>query len=174
MSTRKAKSTLQESDGSYEQFLRGIDLVSVGLKGCSAFLDRSGLHSLYSETKRPLRSFKGAYKVTQMGEGFFEASGLFIVTVRESPDAKPVLSVECEFEAHLHGIEPIAKGFVERFVNSEFQLILVPYARQFVSSTTAQMSIPPLIIPLSTASSDNSASKIVRPKKPKRVHAKSR
>ena len=64
---------------------------------------------------------------------------------------------------------------MERFVDSEFRLILVPYARQFVSSTTAQMGIPPLVIPLSIASSSKRSNKEKIPtKKTAKSHAKAR
>jgi hypothetical protein len=157
-SPQKAINSLQQSDDRYEEFLRGVELVSVGLRDCSAHLDRAGLSRLWSSEKRPPRTFSDTYHVTELGSNFFEAAGLFVVKVQESPSADPVLSVECEFEAHLHGVEPISKAFVDRFVKSEFRLILVPYARQFVSSITAGMSIPPLIIPLSTKSATDSKS----------------
>jgi hypothetical protein len=153
MSTEKATNVSQESDGKYEQFLRSLRLIWVGLKSCSSSLDRDALYRLSSEKKKPIRTFEGTYKVNQVGTGYFEASGLFLVTVRESPEADPVVSVTCEFEAHLHAAKPLHRPFIERFASSEFHLILVPYARQFVSATTAQMNIPPLFIPLSTVSS---------------------
>jgi hypothetical protein len=174
-STQKQPSNLQENDGGYGEFLRGLDLVWVGLKGCSVFIDRDGLSKLFSEKKRSVRRFSDTYAVRGLGPNFFEASGSFIVTIQESPEAKPVLTVECEFDAHLHGPEPISKGFVERFVASDFQLILVPYARQFVSTTTAQMGIPPLVIPLSIASQTKHSGKDKSPtKKTARAHAKTR
>jgi hypothetical protein len=175
MSTRKATSSLQENDGGYARFLEGLELIAVGLKGCSAHLNRSGMARLSREERRSLRSFTEAYKVTEVGRGYFEACGSFIVTVRESAEAKPVLLVECEYEAHLHGPEPLSVAFIERFVGSEFQLILVPYARQFISSTTAQMSIPPVVIPLSTASPPKSSTReTVRTKRPTKSHGKAR
>jgi hypothetical protein len=138
----------QQSNEKYEEFLRGLELISVGLKGCSASLDRSSLSRIWRE-KKTARVFKDSYKVTEIGIGYFEASGSFLVRVQESQSASLALLVECEFEAHLHATDPISKAFVGRFVNSEFKLILVPYARQFVASVTATMSIPPLVIPLS-------------------------
>lgn len=156
MSTEKATNASQESDERYEQFLRSLRLIWVGLKGSSSSLDRTALFRLLAEKKRPVRTFEGNYKVNEVGAGYFEASGLFAVTVRESPEAEPVVSVTCEFEAHLHAAKPLYGPFVERFAKSEFPLILVPYARQFVSTTTAQMSIPPLFIPLSTGPSPRS------------------
>lgn len=173
-STQKAINSLQQNDGRYEEFLRGVELVSVGLRGCSAHLDRAGLSRLWSSEKRPPRTFSDTYRLTEVGSGFFEAAGLFVVKVQESLSVAPVLSVECEFEAHLHGVEPISKAFVERFVKSEFRLILVPYARQFVSSITAGMSIPPLIIPLSTKSATTGSKSVPSAAKKSKSKAKVR
>ena len=151
----KNTNSLRENNDKYEHFIKGLELIAIGLKGCSASLDRPGLSNLHSEKKTPVRIFKHAYRVTDLGAGYFEASGRFSATVSESPDSDAKLSLECEFEAHLHAAEPISKESVNRFVNSEFQLVLIPYARQFFSSITAQMSIPPLVLPLSTGSSRN-------------------
>jgi preprotein translocase subunit SecB len=174
MNTEKATSASQESDGRYEQFLRGLSLIWVGLRGCSSSLDRAGLFKLFLEKKSPARTFEGTYNVTEVGTAHFEGSGSFIVTIRETLNADPVLSVECVFEAHFHGTKPLPQEFVERFVNSEFQLILVPYARQFVSSITAQMSIPPLVLPLSTGSFKGRVPKKVGTRRGTKPHAKAR
>jgi preprotein translocase subunit SecB len=164
---------LPENDHKYEEFLEGLNLVHMGLKSCAASLEREGFYELFSEKKEgPRRTISDTYKVTKLGKNFFEASGRVVVTVTGSRDAKPVISVECEFEAHIHGAAPIPKDFAERFVNSEFQLILVPYARQFVSSLTAQMSIPPLILPLSTKFSKESGRGAAGGKKPAKRHVK--
>ncbi len=162
---------MPEVDSKYDQFLRGLRIISIGLKSCSASIDRQALLRLMDSKDGPMRIFRDSYKTTLVGTNFFEASGAFMVRVQESPESKPAVLVECEFEAHLHGPEPISKASVERFVKSDFRLLLIPYARQFVSATTAQMSIPPLIIPLSVGSSKES---IVSTKKPKKTHAKAR
>ncbi len=162
---------MPEDNSKYEQFLGGLRLISIGLKSCSASLDRQALFKLLDDKNGPMRIFRDSYKTTHLGTNFFEASGAFVVRVQESPESRPAVLVECEFEAHLHGPEPISKESVERFVDSDFRLLLVPYARQFVSATTAQMSIPPLMIPLSVGSSKES---IVRTKRPRKTHAKDR
>ena len=143
--------------------------MSVGLKGCSAFVDRDGLHAIWDAKKNPVRDFKDTYSVTEIGNGYFEASGSFMVKVSETPASRPVVTIECEFEAHLHGEKPLNAAFVERFVGSAFQLIVIPYARLFVSSVSAQMSIPPLVLPLSIESPKDSKSIV---KKSKAVRAK--
>lgn len=162
---------MPEGDSKYDEFIGGLRLISIGLKSCSASVDSHGLFKLLDERTGPMRIFRDSYKVMHVGRNFFEASGTFMVRVQESPESRPVVLVECEFEAHLHGPEPISKASVERFVDSEFRLLVVPYARQFVSAMSAQMSIPPLIIPLSVGSSKEST---IRTKKPKKVNAKAR
>lgn len=153
MSTRESANSLRTGgEAKYDEFLRRVELISVGLRRCSASLDRPRLIALYAENKAPRRTLADTYKVTDIGENYFEAAGSFVVHLRESNASTPVLTVECEFEAHLHGPEPISEASVKRFVESEFRLILVPYARQFVSSVTATMSIPPLVMPLRTKS----------------------
>lgn len=161
-------------DKNYEQFLRGLRLISVGLKGCSATLERESLYRLLDSNDGPLRTFDDSYKATKIGSSFFEGSGAFTVHVKESANSKPVVVVECEFEAHLHGAEPISKACVERFVDSEFRLILIPFARQFISATTAQMSIPPLVIPLSVGSRSKHSSAARVKKKTAKDHGKTR
>ncbi|HTB10192.1 MAG TPA: hypothetical protein VK752_01405 [Bryobacteraceae bacterium] len=164
---------MPENDHKYEKFLEGLTLVNVGMKACSAFLDRDSFYELFSEKKGgPTRAFKDTYKIAKLGQNFFEAVGHFVVTVTEELNGKPTLSVECEFEAHIHGTAPIPKPFAERFVKSEFQLILVPYARQLVASLTAQMSIPPLVIPLSTKFSKESNREAAANKKLAKRHVK--
>jgi preprotein translocase subunit SecB len=163
---------LSENDGKYEDFIEGLTLVNIGLKSCSATLDRVGLYELYSDKKEPKRLFQGSYMVTKLAETFFEAAGLFVVAFSEERESKPPLSVECEFEAHIHGIEPISKDFVERFVASEFQLILVPYVRQFVSALTAQMCIPPVVLPLSPKLHKKSEAKKLTSQKASKSRAK--
>lgn len=170
MSTEEAKNNSPGDDGRYEEFLRGVELINIGLKRCSANLDRIPFFKLYAKEKaRPVRSVRDSYKITHVGKRFFEASGAFNINLRESAEADPILTVECEFEAHLHGPEPIPEEFLQRFVQSEFKLILIPYARQFVSSLTATMSIPPLVIPLSI-----SKPKEVTPEKKVRSRVKAR
>jgi hypothetical protein len=164
---------LPEADSKYEDFLRGLRLISVALKNCSASIDRTALFAAMEKKDGPIRSFRHSYKSTDIGKNFFEAAGLFVVSLQKVDESIPVLQVQCEFEAHLHGPEPVSKAHVERFVDSEFQLILVPYARQFISSTTAQMSIPPLVIPLSIGEPAKNAT-AAHAKKAVKRHAKTR
>jgi len=137
------------SNDPYEDFIQGMRLVNIGLKSCSASLDREKWYALAASEKKELRIFKDQYHASEIGEGYFEIIGQFSVLVTESMEAIAPLSVECAFEAHFHASSP-QKTMVDRFAASDFRFVVVPFVRQFVSAITSQMAIPPLVIPLST------------------------
>ncbi len=134
---------------SYESFIQGIRLVTIGLKSCSASLDRQKWYELAASEKKELRIFNDEYHASEIGDGYFEIVGEFSVRVAESLEANAPLTVKCEFEAHFHG-GSLKKSLVDRFAASDFRFVIIPFVRQFVSSITSQMAIPPLTIPLST------------------------
>jgi hypothetical protein len=137
-----------QGNAEYEEFLRDAVLMFVALGRCSASIERNRFWDLYTK-ERITRTLKDGYGVGEVGLDYFEGVGKFAVRLQETPESPAVVSIDCEFIAHLHAPEPISKRFVERFVKSELQLVLIPFARQFVASTTAIMGIPPLTLPLS-------------------------
>lgn len=86
------------------------------------------------------------YRISRVEEEFFESEGIFEFVVSDSTSI--ALKVESVFEVHIHAAKPVRKEMVERFTNAELRLILLPYARHFVSTITAQMQIPPVVLPL--------------------------
>jgi hypothetical protein len=140
---------LTAKNTAYEDFIQGVRLVNLGLKSCSARLDREKWIGVATSEKKEVRILKDQYETSEIGERHFDIVGKFSVNVSESIELDPYLTVECEFQAHFHA-STIQKSLVDRFATSDFRFVAIPYARQFVSSITTQMSIPPLIIPLST------------------------
>jgi len=146
-SKRKQRSPVSFSDNDYGRFLASLRLFGLGLKNSSTMLDRNTYWELNSRKKGPSRKFHENYKVTRIEDDFFESEGSFELVVSESDLVG--LRVACSFEVHIHATgNPIPRTMVERFTAAELRLILLPYARQFVSSITAQMQIPPVILPL--------------------------
>ena len=133
-----------DQEKEYEAFVQGLRVIGIALASCVCNLDREA----YYELKDQANSFSHEYELTEAGKDYFDATGRFSVTVAESTGRTPALSVKCIFQTHFHGQEPILRQHAERFTNSELKLILVPYARQFVTSITSQMSIGPVILPL--------------------------
>ena len=134
-------------DKGYEAFLRGLELVSLGMKDCSSKVQRWPLFRALRGNARPNRKFDERYRLSSFEPDHFDCEGDFTLTVVGEGE-RLLLEVEVTFEAHLHGKKPVNKIFAEQFAQSDFRLIVLPYARYFISDITAQMSVPPIVIPL--------------------------
>lgn len=138
------------ADSDYEAFIRNLQLIALGLNSCSSHLDRTAFFEALRKETKLRRRFTEDYRVSGCGEKYFDCEGKFSVTISEqdSKATKPLLTIECVFEVHMHGDPPVDKRFAERFATSELRFLLLPFARQFVSNTTANMHIPPVVLPL--------------------------
>jgi hypothetical protein len=148
MPTRKRLQNTRKSDD-YEQFILGLELYGVGLKGCSATLDRAAFFAFGKKGTKAVRKITEHYEVTSLDERHFDSEGRFSLTISD-PSKKPALAIECVFEVHMHGNPPVRRELAERFTSSELRLILTPFFRHFITTTMAQMVIPPIIIPLAS------------------------
>ena len=139
------------TDATYEDFFKGVRLANLGMMNCSAHLDRSA----YADIEEPVQRLAAHYKLAYLGEEFFDAIAEFKLTIdgeKQLKDTAPLI-IECVFEAHFHVESAASRVFAERFVDGELRLVLWPYFRQFVTDTTARMTINPIVIPFSTKSS---------------------
>lgn len=136
----------------YEEFIKSVRLINMGLMHINSALDRSVYGDLSPRSRTVNMSAK--YAATHVGKDFFDAIGIFAVKVddgkkRKGDDAEPPLHIECAFEAHFHA-KVTSKQFVEAFAEGELRLVLWPYFRQLVNDLTGRMAITPLVIPFST------------------------
>jgi hypothetical protein len=141
--------SLEARDKEYETFIQGLQLIDLGLKSCSASLDRRFFFDALNKEKRLMRDYRAGYVVADLGEHHFDFDAVFSVALLDSKGRK-ALNIECTFEVHMHSKLDPAKRFLDRFSENELALIAVPFARQFILDTTARMSVPPIIIPLTT------------------------
>jgi preprotein translocase subunit SecB len=153
MPTQK-KSLSTQTNKDYAIFIQGLDLVGIGLTKCVSHIDRSAFFKLGQKQKTSMKVFTQEYHLRHMTENYFDAEGHFTLAISESQKSKPALIIDFVFLTHIHGQSPVSKQHAERFCNSELRLLLVPYARQFVSSLSSQMSIPPIVLPLTVRGSD--------------------
>jgi preprotein translocase subunit SecB len=93
------------------------------------------------------RVIDGDYRLDGVAETYFDVSATVNVAVRDKKDESTALSIECTYEGHFHGVPPVQRDLAERFVKSQLRVVLWPYVRQFVSDTTARMSIGPVFLP---------------------------
>jgi preprotein translocase subunit SecB len=134
------------NDSEYTKFLNSLALIGLALKSSSASVDRKKYWELNQKKNRSSRKFNEQYRISRIEDDFFESQGVFefIVGAQDSV----ALRVESTFEVHIHAAKPISREMVERFTNAELRLILLPYARHFLTNITAQMQIPPIVLPL--------------------------
>lgn len=135
----------QGQENEYEAFVRGLEIIGIALASCECSLDRSS----YFKAKDHVRAFNQDYALTEVGKRHFDAIGSFsVVVAAQEPESPPSLQMKFSFQTHFHSAKPIMHHYAERFANSELRLVLVPYARQFVSSVSNQMVVGPIIVPL--------------------------
>ena len=129
--------------------------MTVALKSCSASID----HDLYFDVsrkekgKKPRRRIEESYSVIGIGDNFFDCEGAFVVSMFDPARTEVrLLNVECTYEVHMHAQpELLNHGLVKKFTDSQLRLVLLPFARQFVTETTAKMVIPPVFMPLAVS-----------------------
>lgn len=138
-------------DREYEVFLRELDLIALGLKDCSASVERHKYYAIPRDAKR--REVTSSYRVATFDQGrdddHFDCEGEFAVRIFSKTDAHPALVVACTIEAHFHTPKNTPREFADRFASSELKLVLIPYFRSYVTDLTARMAIAPIVVPLS-------------------------
>lgn len=132
----------------YEQFLKSVRPIGLGLLESSSKLDRRLYGQLMGQKNRHGRLISTEYKLVAASSGYFDATGKFSLAVAESQKATPVLVIEALYETHFHCKAPVQKEMAERFVASELRLVMWPYFRELVFDLCGKMSIPPITIPL--------------------------
>lgn len=151
MTPKTKKNTPPVADNDYLLFLSSLRLVGLGLKSSSTSINRTLFFELLEaeQPNKPLRSLSEAYKATNVGKDFFDAEGLYSISIADGE--KVALRIECAFSVHMHAPSPVDAEMAERFSKSDLRFVLLPFARQFVSSISSQMEIPPLVLPLAAA-----------------------
>jgi preprotein translocase subunit SecB len=134
----------------YEAFLRSLKLVDIRLRGCSSRLYLDDYIQIYRDKSGPMLRIEADYEVEAAEGEFFDTVSRFTLTVEDQKSKLTGLKIQCEFESHFHGKRKADSALVERFKNSGLRVIVWPYFRQFVTDITSRMSIPPLVVPLST------------------------
>jgi len=149
MSTKKkalsrGASKSQPGEKAYESFVGSVDVLAIWLKSCSSEISRAA----FFEIENGLNVFKQSYRVLEVLQDHFEAEGKFELTIAASEGTDSVVKLQFSFVADIHSDQEISKDHADRFAHSELRLVLMPFARQFVSTITSQMAIPPVLLPL--------------------------
>jgi preprotein translocase subunit SecB len=138
----------------YQQFLRGVQPIAVGLTSSSASVDREAFSRVLEKDEPTIANvFEAKYELRNTGTDSFNVRATVRVKARPeqaSDQEVPLLSVECVFDGHFHapGDGGVSKEHAGKFANSEARLILWPFIREFIANMTTRMAIPPLMLPL--------------------------
>lgn len=148
-STRLSK----PSDSDYEDFLRSVKPVGIGLASLSSKLNRESYGRLMRQDGRGSRTISADYDLLEAEKGYFDTSARFLLTITQAGESNPALMIECVYLAHFH-CKKTQREIAERFTKSELRLVLWPYFRELISDLCGKMAIPPITVPLSTTDGD--------------------
>jgi hypothetical protein len=151
---RKSIQVLKSADSKYEQFLKSVKPVALGLTSSFSRLDRESYARLMSQKDRAISIISTEYKLLVAESDYFDASGKFSLSVSEGKKSISALTIECSYEAHFHCKAPVARELADRFTASELRLVLWPYFRELVFDLCGKMSIPPITIPFTTSTEE--------------------
>jgi hypothetical protein len=146
---KKNISTSPSTDKEYNDFIKNLKLIALGLGSSSSKLERGNLIRLRDKKDAELRKITAVYEVSSSSDDHFDLEGKFNFSCADRQGGESPLVIECRIDAHFHGKRPVNKEFAKRFAESEFRFVVWPFFRQFVFDMTARMAIPPVAIPLS-------------------------
>jgi hypothetical protein len=149
MKKSRSQSSEKLAKQTYEEFLRSVRLVAVGLRDCRCSIDRDRYRQI-AAPREGLTRINSDYKLEKVAENFFDTLGILTVTIEDQKAKREAVSIACTFESHFHADFAAGSDFPERFANGEFRLILWPYFRELVSSLTQRMWIRTIVLPLSS------------------------
>ncbi len=138
------------SEKVYAEFVSGLQVYAIWLKNCACSVERDA----FLDLENGLNTFKQVYRLLNLEGDHFDGEGSYQVNISPGEDSDALVTIECSFVAHIHSAKQIVEEHARRFSQSELTLILTPYARHFVTTVTSQMSIPPVILPLSKRKRD--------------------
>ncbi len=146
----KKQSRKKPNNKSYEQFLHDLKLLALGLNRSLCDLDRAAYYDRIDERRRnATANISATYRLVEVGDSFFDATATFTLKVQDEKTQTVPLTIECVFETHFHGKQPIDKALAKKVVSSELRVVIWPYFRQFVSDMTTRMAVPQVTVPLS-------------------------
>lgn len=132
----------------YEAFLRDLNLFDIHTVRSSTEVNRRRYFEVLGRKREPLNTLTVTCELSDVGDGHFDTVSTFRLTVRPARREKALLTIECTLVGHFHTHGKVVRDLAQRFAESDLELLIFPYFRQFVFDTTARMSIPPITVPL--------------------------
>jgi preprotein translocase subunit SecB len=152
----------------YLDFLRRIKLKGVGLDSSTTSVDRSRLAEALSKKADLSVNLKVELNVIQHEIEDFVVAGIFEVVQHLASDDIPIVTIASNFSALFGLLEKTEKHFLDRFSQGEARLVFWPYLRHFVSDMCYRMSVPQILIPLTSEFNENGEESSKQPSKIKK------
>jgi len=148
MPQKKRKHAVITAESDYTQFLKSIEPITISLINSRFRVDRD---QYFTEKQKKL-SINWSCVPKETGDDYFEANAEVVVRLGSliGGKFKPSVEINATFEMHLHASKPIDPALVKRFADGEVKIMIWPYFREYVSSVSGRMHIPPLLLPFGT------------------------
>lgn len=141
MTRRKNARTVQQP---YTEFLRSLDLIWISLVNTQF----SGDRQQYFEHKDHQLAVSWKSEAIEFGEDFFEVRADIAVKLSAPKSTRGFFDLTATYMLHIHAPSPVDREYVARFAESELRLVIWPYIREYVSSVSGRMHVPPVLLPL--------------------------
>lgn len=138
--TRKKKDT-------YFEFVSHLEPVALGLRSSRTDLDRSAFARMRRRKNAEAKEVKAEFALECVEKCYFDACARFSLRILDRKAHVTPLTIECTFETHIHGKEPINRKFAEQFTNSGLRFLVWPYFREFVNAMAGKMSLTSVFLP---------------------------
>lgn len=141
--------SLKSKPREYGNFLKGVKLYIIALDQVSSSINREKYWECTERKNGMTRTIEASYEALRVEGTSFDVVGRFEMRILSTSDNSEVLKIACQYSTHFHASARVDERVANRFANAEAKIVLWPYFRQLVSDLSAQMYIPPIIVPLS-------------------------
>jgi preprotein translocase subunit SecB len=130
----------------FKKQLSKISLNQIFQNSSNTFVDHTRVDEFLSPDFEP--NFKLDNKIdSQNDDGACKIISQWSLTVTDQKK-KEFLKIESEYVVSLHSQEKLSQEFWDIYKQTSLPLIVYPYFREFVQTTTSRMNIPPLTLPI--------------------------
>ncbi len=158
----KAGSASPCSVDEFAEFLKGLTLESIDIQNCSASCRDTAYGQVERSNKQVLALAQDA-RLLEATEDHCVVSAFYGVRVLASEGADVqsewMAEIDVEYRLRYSTRSLMTEGFFEQFRSLTLTLNTVPFAREWIQSTSLRMGLKPVILPLVMSNAKPPASK---------------
>ena len=155
MASLKKTTSIKKSSSTevYSLFIEGVHLLGIALESSSINIQRNKFLETVSRGEVITNEISAEHKISSFVEKEIRKLQITFrckVEFKHESDKEPLLTIACTHTVNFQLDKFPTKSNLERFAMREANLVHWPYFRLFVSDISSRMSIPPLVIPLTS------------------------